>query len=90
MMRYSLTTAAAVAALTFGLVDPKLVPREAATPQSYMVIAADDTANDDAESAKMDKATGTDTDGADTSETETKKVDQPDREANDMNGAAPQ
>lgn len=90
MMRYSLTTAAAVAALTFGLADPRLVPREGAPSQSYIVIAADEAANDDAESAKMDKATGTETGDPDTSETETKKVDQPDREGDDMNGAAPQ
>ena len=88
-MRYSLTTAAAVAALTFGITEPRIAPGEISPPPSkdYIVIAAEDTAaDDDVDSAKMGEDSGTETGDEDTSATETKKVDQPDRE----DGDAPQ
>ena len=84
MMRYNLTAAVAVAALTFGIAGPKFAPGEVApTPlENDIVIAMDETVTDeDAESAKMDKDAATKTGAAEeTSDTDTKKIDQPERQ----------
>jgi hypothetical protein len=88
-----LTTLLAVAALTFGITGPRVAPVEEPLSQSDIVIAADDTATeDDAESAKMGDESGVQ-DGAeaDTSDTDTKKIDQPERDDDgtmDENGEA--
>jgi hypothetical protein len=94
MMRYSLTAAAAaVAALTFAITGPKIASLEAAPALSndHIMLAADDAASDDdAESAKMGEDAGTESGDDETSETETKKIDQPDREDGEVEGGAPQ
>jgi len=91
-MRYNLVTAAAVAALTFGISEPRIAPGEAEPPlsDSYIVIAADDTAtDDDAESVKMGEESGDQSGDDETMEVETKKVDQPDRDDDgEMDGDA--
>ena len=79
MTRYKLPAAAAVAALTFGVVGPQIARAELDPPalKGYMVIAGEDAA----ESAKMGEDEGTQSGAeADTSETKTKKIDQPDRD----------
>ena len=79
MTRYKFSAAAAVAVLTFGVVGPEIAPAELDPPSldGYMVIAGEDAA----ESAKMGEDEGTQSgEDADTSETETKKIDQPDRD----------
>jgi len=84
MMRYNLTTAVAVAALTFGIAGPRLAPDEVAPAlsESDIVVATDDTATDqDSDSAKMDQDAATETGAAEeTSDSDTKKIDQPERQ----------
>lgn len=83
MLRYNLTGALAVAALTFGIAAPELAHGEVAPTLSEgdIVVATDDTATDDSESAKMDKDAATETGAAnETSDTDTKKIDQPERQ----------
>ncbi|ODS03663.1 hypothetical protein AUC71_08400 [Methyloceanibacter marginalis] len=84
MTHYNLTTAVAVAALTFGIAGPRLAPDEVAPAlsESDIVVAMDETATDeDSDSAKMDKDAAAETGGAEeTSDTDTKKVDQPERQ----------
>ena len=84
MMRFNLTTAVAVAALTFGIAGPRPAPDEVAPALSEgdIVVATDDTATDeDSDSAKMDQDAATETGAAEeTSDTDTKKVDQPERQ----------
>jgi len=92
MMRYNLTTAVAVAALTFGIAGPRLAPDQVAPvlSESDIVVAMDDTAatDEDSDSVKMEKDAATETGAAEeTSDTDTKKVDQPERQDGTMEGA---
>jgi hypothetical protein len=70
--------------LPFGIAAPKLTPGEVtpALSESHIVIAMDDAATDeDSDSAKMDQDAATETGAAEeTSDTDTKKVDQPERQ----------
>jgi hypothetical protein len=78
---------AAVASLTFGLAwpDPQLSGGRAPFPQDFVVLAADEPSQTQAqaeenadESAKMGKEAGTHTDNqAATPQSDSKKIDQP-------------
>lgn len=84
MTRYGFLSTAAVATLALGIMGAKPAPIDTAPALSHsdILLAAGDSATGDNpdESAKMGKESGTHSgEEADTSESETKKVDQPER-----------